>query len=212
MTRAFALSTTASIPNGSRRQVSSADDRYVSNLVCPTGRRSRSWERSAIAERASTRCLLHGRPCAEIQAGSVTSSSSGGVRSWISGESGRAPMEFRRASDSWAFATTCRTCSLRATRSSPRRATRRTGWACKKHSVPGSPRSSAPARESPSAIHQRSPELLLDDPSNAAALEASLRNWRHHQERLLDATRHLAAQLRQRTWTTMAQDVHSLLD
>ncbi|HWZ88060.1 MAG TPA: glycosyltransferase family 4 protein, partial [Polyangiaceae bacterium] len=52
------------------------------------------------------------------------------------------------------------------------------------------------AERYPSALS----ELLLDDPSNAAALAASLRNWRHHHERLLDATRHLAAQLRQRTW------------
>ncbi|HTA91789.1 MAG TPA: glycosyltransferase family 4 protein [Polyangiaceae bacterium] len=64
------------------------------------------------------------------------------------------------------------------------------------------------AERYPSALS----ELLLDDPSNAAALEASLRNWRHHHERLLDATRHLGAQLRQRTWTTMAQDVQSLID
>ena len=55
-------------------------------------------------------------------------------------------------------------------------------------------------------------ELLLEDPGNAAALEASLRGWRQHHERLLAATRLLAAQLRQRTWTTMAEDVRALLD
>ena len=54
-------------------------------------------------------------------------------------------------------------------------------------------------------------ELLLDDPTNARAIEASLRNWRRHHERLLDATRHLALELRRRTWQTMAQDVRSLL-
>jgi len=55
-------------------------------------------------------------------------------------------------------------------------------------------------------------ELLLDDPDNAGALEASLRNWRSHHERLLDAARALSARLRQRTWQVMAQDVRSLLD
>jgi glycosyltransferase involved in cell wall biosynthesis len=55
-------------------------------------------------------------------------------------------------------------------------------------------------------------ELLLQDPSNSTALEASLKNWRSHQERLRDATGRLSTQLRQRTWQTMAQDIHSLLD
>ena len=55
-------------------------------------------------------------------------------------------------------------------------------------------------------------ELLLDDPDNAGALEASLKNWRRHHERLRDAARDLSAQLRQRTWQVMAQDVHSLID
>jgi glycosyltransferase involved in cell wall biosynthesis len=55
-------------------------------------------------------------------------------------------------------------------------------------------------------------ELLLGDPSQAAALEASLRNWRRHHERLLVATRQLAAELRQRTWQVMAREVDSLLE
>jgi glycosyltransferase involved in cell wall biosynthesis len=55
-------------------------------------------------------------------------------------------------------------------------------------------------------------ELLLDDPDDAKMLEASLRNWRRHHERLRDATRDLAAQLRERTWQVMARDVHRLLD
>ncbi len=63
------------------------------------------------------------------------------------------------------------------------------------------------AERYPSALS----ELLLDDAGNAAALEASLRNWRQHHDRLLTATRLLAAQLRQRTWTTMAEDVRALL-
>jgi glycosyltransferase involved in cell wall biosynthesis len=55
-------------------------------------------------------------------------------------------------------------------------------------------------------------ELLLGEPDNAGALEASLRNWRRHHERLLDGARALSAQLRQRTWQVMARDVRSLLD
>jgi glycosyltransferase involved in cell wall biosynthesis len=55
-------------------------------------------------------------------------------------------------------------------------------------------------------------ELLLDDPGDAGGLEASLRNWRRHHERLLAATRDLSAQLRQRTWRVMAEDVRSLID
>ncbi len=55
-------------------------------------------------------------------------------------------------------------------------------------------------------------ELLLDDPDDGGGLEASLRNWRRHHERLRDATRDLSAQLRQRTWQAMAQDVRSLID
>jgi len=55
-------------------------------------------------------------------------------------------------------------------------------------------------------------ELLLDDPDDAAALAASLRNWRRHHERLRGATRELSAQLRQRTWQVMASDVRALLD
>lgn len=55
-------------------------------------------------------------------------------------------------------------------------------------------------------------ELLLDEPEDRAALEASLRNWRRHRERLLDATRDSSIQLRQRTWQVMAEDVRSLLN
>jgi glycosyltransferase involved in cell wall biosynthesis len=55
-------------------------------------------------------------------------------------------------------------------------------------------------------------ELLLGDPSNAGELEASLRNWRRHHERLLDAARDLSVQLRQRTWQVMAEDIRSLID
>jgi predicted component of type VI protein secretion system len=54
-------------------------------------------------------------------------------------------------------------------------------------------------------------ELLLADPTNVAALEASLRNWRRHHERLRDATCELSAQLRQRSWQVMAEHVRSLI-
>jgi len=55
-------------------------------------------------------------------------------------------------------------------------------------------------------------ELLLDDPDDAAKLEASLRNWRRHHERLREATCALGAVLRQRTWQVMAAEVRSVLD
>lgn len=55
-------------------------------------------------------------------------------------------------------------------------------------------------------------ELLLEDPENAGALEASLRNWRRHHERLRDATLGLSEQLRQRTWQVMAGDVRFVID
>lgn len=55
-------------------------------------------------------------------------------------------------------------------------------------------------------------ELLLETPDDANALAASLRNWRRHHERLLGASRELSGELRQRTWQTMAREVHSLLD
>lgn len=55
-------------------------------------------------------------------------------------------------------------------------------------------------------------ELLLADPADVAELEASLRNWRRHHERLRAATLHLSVQLRQRTWPVMAEEVRSLLD
>jgi glycosyltransferase involved in cell wall biosynthesis len=54
-------------------------------------------------------------------------------------------------------------------------------------------------------------ELLLDDPDDVGALEASLRNWRRHHERLLEVARGLSLQLRQRTWQVMAQDVRSVI-
>lgn len=54
-------------------------------------------------------------------------------------------------------------------------------------------------------------ELLLEAPEDAAALEASLRNWRTHHERLRGATRDLSVLLRQRTWHVMADDVRGLL-
>jgi hypothetical protein len=52
----------------------------------------------------------------------------------------------------------------------------------------------------------------LDEPDNAAKLEASLRNWRRHHERLHEATRGLAAVLRQRTWQVMAADVGTVIE
>lgn len=55
-------------------------------------------------------------------------------------------------------------------------------------------------------------ELLLDDPENAEALEASLLGWRRHHERLRDSARELSNELRQRTWQVMADDVRALLD
>jgi glycosyltransferase involved in cell wall biosynthesis len=55
-------------------------------------------------------------------------------------------------------------------------------------------------------------ELLLHEPADSSALEASLRNWRHNHERLSQCTRELAAKLRQRTWQTMAREVRALLD
>jgi glycosyltransferase involved in cell wall biosynthesis len=55
-------------------------------------------------------------------------------------------------------------------------------------------------------------ELLLQAPTSPSALEASLRNWFGHRDRLRDATRELAARLRRRTWQTMARDIHALLD
>lgn len=54
--------------------------------------------------------------------------------------------------------------------------------------------------------------LLLTEPESAAALEAGLRDWRTHQERLRDATRALSERLRQRTWQTMAKEIHSLIN
>lgn len=54
-------------------------------------------------------------------------------------------------------------------------------------------------------------ELLLQDPDDARELEASLRNWRGHHERLRGAVRDLSAQLRSRTWQVMAEDVRALM-
>jgi glycosyltransferase involved in cell wall biosynthesis len=54
-------------------------------------------------------------------------------------------------------------------------------------------------------------ELLLDEPDSASALEASLRNWRRHHERLREAARELSVPLRQRTWQVMAEDVRALI-
>jgi glycosyltransferase involved in cell wall biosynthesis len=54
-------------------------------------------------------------------------------------------------------------------------------------------------------------ELLLSDPTDAEALEASLRNWHRHHERLREATRALSERLRKRTWKVMAQHVGSLM-
>jgi glycosyltransferase involved in cell wall biosynthesis len=54
-------------------------------------------------------------------------------------------------------------------------------------------------------------ELLLEAPEDPAALEASLRNWRAHHERLRGATLELSALLRQRTWRVMAENVRALL-
>jgi glycosyltransferase involved in cell wall biosynthesis len=55
-------------------------------------------------------------------------------------------------------------------------------------------------------------DLLLQDASNVGELESKLRNWRRHHERLSVATRELSGSLRQRTWQTMAQEIHSLID
>ena len=54
-------------------------------------------------------------------------------------------------------------------------------------------------------------ELLLDEPDNAQALEASLRNRRVHHERLRHAVSDLSAQLRARTWQVMAEEVRRVL-
>lgn len=54
-------------------------------------------------------------------------------------------------------------------------------------------------------------ELLLEDPTNTAQLEASLRNWRLHHERLRAAALDLSSQLRRRTWTVMAEEVRTLI-
>jgi glycosyltransferase involved in cell wall biosynthesis len=64
------------------------------------------------------------------------------------------------------------------------------------------------AERYPSALK----ELLLDEPDSASALEASLRNWRRHHERLLEAARDLSVPLRRRTWQVMADDVRALID
>jgi glycosyltransferase involved in cell wall biosynthesis len=55
-------------------------------------------------------------------------------------------------------------------------------------------------------------ELLLDDPESVSALEDRLKSWRANHERLRDATLELSPRLRERTWQTMAQEIHSLLD
>jgi glycosyltransferase involved in cell wall biosynthesis len=54
-------------------------------------------------------------------------------------------------------------------------------------------------------------ELLLQDASSSSALEWSLKNWRRHRERFSVETRQLSSTLRQRTWQTMAQEIHSLI-
>jgi glycosyltransferase involved in cell wall biosynthesis len=55
-------------------------------------------------------------------------------------------------------------------------------------------------------------ELLLVDPNSVPELEAALKNWRTHHERLREETRRLSITLRQRTWQTMAQEIEALLD
>ena len=54
-------------------------------------------------------------------------------------------------------------------------------------------------------------ELLLDDPEDVRELETSLKNWRAQHERLRDLVRELSAQLRNRTWQVMAEDVRSVM-
>lgn len=54
-------------------------------------------------------------------------------------------------------------------------------------------------------------ELLLRTPEDAPALEASLRNWRKHRERLHATTLELSVELRRRTWQVMGDDVRALL-
>jgi len=55
-------------------------------------------------------------------------------------------------------------------------------------------------------------ELLLDDPNDVGELEARLRNWRRHHERLREVTHVRSAQLRQRTWQVMADEIRRLID
>ena len=55
-------------------------------------------------------------------------------------------------------------------------------------------------------------ELLLRDVTNAAALEASLKSWFKDQDRLRRVTLEFSASLRQRTWRTMAREIHALID
>jgi glycosyltransferase involved in cell wall biosynthesis len=54
-------------------------------------------------------------------------------------------------------------------------------------------------------------ELLLHCPASACTLEAGLKNWRKHHERLREATHNLSDRLRQRTWQTMAREIHALI-
>lgn len=55
-------------------------------------------------------------------------------------------------------------------------------------------------------------ELLLAEPDDVAALEAGLRNWRRHHERLRNAALELSGSLRQRTWQVMAEEVRSVIE
>ena len=55
-------------------------------------------------------------------------------------------------------------------------------------------------------------ELLLLDPESTSELQASLRNWRSNSEQLRRQALELSSRLRQRTWSTMAQEIWTLLD
>jgi glycosyltransferase involved in cell wall biosynthesis len=55
-------------------------------------------------------------------------------------------------------------------------------------------------------------ELLLQNASDASTLESALSNWRRQHERFKAETQRLSVSLRQRTWQTMAQEIHSLID
>jgi len=54
-------------------------------------------------------------------------------------------------------------------------------------------------------------ELLLQDVTSPVSLEAKLRNWRKHHERLSAATRAYSVRLRDRTWQVMAEEIRAAI-